>query len=591
MFTGWSSMDPEDESVQNDLSIESRLSRKNVRLISLRFSGTYDFFAGWEIQYVTKNSEYLESQLKANQLVTVDDINTYRCFLLIRKISKMKELVPFLTNHDSSVLLKNVTSEAEQVFSNRKDAAIKYLDGHIHDIFGEQQTDAELKYASLDFIIERLTGSDYSVFEYIRRNCDSLTTTRIYDQLIRVLGRDTDNGKPLFHALFPSGHMDSVNQLGLHAVLDIWSHEYSKEDSPFRSDIDRYAAELCLDAETLCKNMSVENVLKTEPVVKSVSLFLQSIRNTKAGEFSEYLKKAEDLKRQYFSDRQSSVKCKFTVWDIEHWKAIDNSDSKLLVLTHKIDDGSGRYESYLNENIQSSPLADNCANIPCDKFFTARRQQYLSVLERFQSSVFADILKDPAAFEGYSGLIRSAVHSVLRQMSLSENAFDDDLNMLLSMLGLVSRNMDVPGQELEVLCYGPSVFLCSFMEKLLYLFHRHLAKNGVYVPAEMTFSDLLRVDDNDNNYLLKAFGCTYIRCLAYFLSKTPDTRIGRNYRNSLAHWASGMRPDEMTPGLTSCLLWLFTDVVNSVLLHLDSLPDGSVQGEAADDEDFSLSDL
>lgn len=495
-----------------------------------------------------------------------------------------------MTNHDSSEWLKSIIEEAEKVFIKKSDIAIKYINGHAQDIFGEQQTDAELKYASLDFIIECLIGSDYSVFEYIRRNCDSLTTKRIYDRLIKALSRDTEKEKPLFHALFPSGHIEAVSQLGLHAVLDIWSHEYSKDDSPFRSDIDRYAAELCQDAESLCKNLSVESVLNIEPVVKSVSLFLHAIRSPKAEEFLEYLKKADDLKRQYFSDRQSSVKCKFTVWNIEHWKTIDNSDLKLLVLTHKINDGFSQYKSYLDEEIQSASLTGNCADIASDNFFTADRQQYLSVLECFQSSVFADILNDQAAFEGYSGLIRSAIHSVLRQMSLSENALDDDLNMLLSMLGLVSRNMDVPGQELEVLCYGPSVFLCSFMEKLLYLFHRHLAKNRVYVPAEMTFSDLLRVD-NDNNYLLKAFGCTYIRCLAYFLSKTPDTRIGRNYRNNLAHWASGMRPDEMTPRLTSCLLWLFTDVVNSVLLHLDSLSDGSVQGEAADDEDFPLSDL
>ena len=577
-------IDTDIELAKSGLSIGNRVSKKNIHLISLRYSGSYDFFAGWEIQTIIKSKTgFYEYLFTENQSDTIDDLDSFRRFLLIRKISKMKELVPLVTNHDSSEWLKSIIEEAEKVFIKKSDIAIKYINGHAQDIFGDQQTDIELKYASLDFIIERLTDSDYSVFEYIRQNCDSLTTKRFYDQLIKALSRDAEKEKPLFRALFPSGHLDAVNQLGLQAVLDIWSHEYSKEDSPFRTDIDRYADELCQDAESLCKNMSVETVLNTEPVVKSVSLFLQSIRSPKANEFSEYFKKAEDLKRQYFSDRLSSVKCKLTVRNSEDWKAIGNSAPKLLALTHKINEGSGKYKSYLDEEIQFSPLADNCsADIPLDNFFTSGRQQYLSVLERFQSSVFADILNDPAAFEDYSGLVRSAVRSVLRQMSWPDDYLENDLNMLLSMLGLVSRNMDVPGLELEVLCYGPSVFLCSFMERLLYLFHRHLAKNRTYVPAEMTFSKLLRADDNDNNepnYLLKAFGCTYIKCLAYFLSKTPDTRIGRNYRNSIAHWASGMRPDEMTPRLTSCLLWLCTDVVNSVLLHLDSIPDRSVNGE------------
>lgn len=578
-------IDTDIESAKSGLSIGNRVSKKNIHLISLRYSGSYDFFAGWEIQTIIKSKTgFYEYLFTEDQSGTIEDLASLSRFLLIRKISKMKELVLFVTNHDSSELLKSIIEEAEKFFIKKSDIAIKYINGHAQDIFGDQQTDIELKYALLDFIIERLTGSDSSVFEYIRRNCDSLTAKRIYDQLIMALSKDTQKEKPLFCTLFTSGHLDAVNKLGLHAVLDIWSHEYSKEDSPFRSDIDRYAAELCLDAESLCKAISAANLLNTEPVVKSVSLFLQSIRNTKASEFSEYLKKAEDLKRQYFSDRQSSVKCSFTVHDIEHWKSIGNSDSKLLALTHKINEGSGKYKSYLDEEIQSSPLADNCADIPSDNFFTAGRQQYLSVLEVVQSSVFADILNDPAAFECYSQLLKSAVRSVFRKMSLPDDYLEDDLSMLLSMLGLVSRNIDIPGQELEVLCYGPSVFLCSFMEKLLFLFYRHLAKSRTYVPAEMTFSDLLRIDNNDKNYLLKAFGCTYIRCLAYFLSKTPDTRIGRNYRNSLAHWDSGMRPEDMTSRLTSCFLWLFTDVLNSVSLYVGCHPNESVPGEVAGDK-------
>lgn len=579
-------IDTDIELAKSDLSIGNRVSKKNIHLISLRYSGSYDFFAGWEIQTIIKSKTgFYDYLFTENRFGTIEDLASYRRFLFIRKISKMKELVPLVTNHDSSEWLKSIIEEAEKVFIKKSDIAIKYINGHAQDIFGDQQSDIELKYASLDFIIERLTGIDHALFEYIRRNCDCLTAKRIYDQLLKFfLGRDTENEKPLFRVIFPSGHMDAVNQLGLHAVLDIWGHEYSKEDSPFRTDIDRYAAELCQDAESLCKNMSAETVLNTEPAVKSVSLFLQSIRSPKANEFSEYLKKAEDLKRQYFSDRQSSVKCSFTVHDIEHWKSIGNSDSKLLALTHKINEGSGKYKSYLDEEIQSSPLADNCADIPSDNFFTAGRQQYLSVLEVVQSSVFADILNDPAAFECYSQLLKSAVRSVFRKMSLPDDYLEDDLSMLLSMLGLVSRNIDIPGQELEVLCYGPSVFLCSFMEKLLFLFYRHLAKSRTYVPAEMTFSDLLRIDNNDKNYLLKAFGCTYIRCLAYFLSKTPDTRIGRNYRNSLAHWDSGMRPEDMTSRLTSCFLWLFTDVLNSVSLYVGCHPNESVPGEVAGDK-------
>lgn len=561
-------------------SVKNLLSRKNIH-IALRYSGANDFSAGSDIQYVVKNGGVFEPLFKEYQAHAVNDPNTYYFFLLARKISKMKELVPLVADQDSAQLLKRMTDEADDAFKQGKGSAIKYINGHKDGIFGPLQFDSEIKYASLDFMIECLAGIDYSVLEYLCLNCASLIIERFDDQLLKAVSRDPEKKKTLFCSVFPSGHINAVNPLGLQAVLDIWSHEYNKRGSPFRLVIEKYADDLCGDVESLCQTMSAENVLSIEPVVQSVSRFLHAIKNPKANIFSNYVKKTEELKRHYLFNKASFIKFNLPVPSIERWKSLQDPDSKLLVLTHKLNDLK-KYESYLNEEIKSSPLSDICcAGIPADNFFTPSYQQYLSILESFQTTVFREILNDPVAFGDYSALLRSAVRSVSESMSLSENELEDDLNMLLAMLASVAMDINLSKQELQVLCYGSSVFLCSFTEKILHIFYRFLVKDTVYIPSDIRLGGLLKTDNTD---LVKAIGCNHVRCLAYFLIKKPETKIGRNYRNRLAHWASGMRPDGMTPMLTSCLLWLFTDVVNSVSLYFNSHANDSVPGDVAKDK-------
>lgn len=55
--------------------------------------------------------------------------------------------------------------------------------------------------------------------------------------------------------------------------------------------------------------------------------------------------------------------------------------------------------------------------------------------------------------------------------------------------------------------------------------------------------------------------------LAYFLSSVRGMKDCRSYRNKLAHWLSVLTPKSMKPDLALRLIWLFTDVLNSVYLY------------------------
>ena len=69
-----------------------------------------------------------------------------------------------------------------------------------------------------------------------------------------------------------------------------------------------------------------------------------------------------------------------------------------------------------------------------------------------------------------------------------------------------------------------------------------------------------------NSFMNVIFGADHIKHLAFFILRDQESQVGENMRNSLAHW-SGLTPNELEPYFAAKAIWLFTDVVNAVLLH------------------------
>lgn len=189
-------------------------------------------------------------------------------------------------------------------------------------------------------------------------------------------------------------------------------------------------------------------------------------------------------------------------------------------------------------------------------------------MELYKTIIFLQILGDKTALDDYSRLVIRAVHDISVKISQKKGELEKDTGLLLGMLRSVAKNIDEPGQEQKIYCYSSSVFLCSLTDKLLRLFYLCLKKDKEYIPAGIT--TLGRLLNENNKDFEKVFGSDHLFLLAYFLVTVTGAQQGKNYRNSLAHWASGMSPDDMNPILTASLMWIFTDVLNSVHLYFDS---------------------
>ena len=180
---------------------------------------------------------------------------------------------------------------------------------------------------------------------------------------------------------------------------------------------------------------------------------------------------------------------------------------------------------------------------------------------------FHAILFDDDAFDDYSELVRSEVEFIEEQPDQPENGFEEDVAFLIGMLDDVRDAFHHSREQYEASCYGSSMFICSFIEKLLRVVYARMAPDEQYISDDVTLGDLLNID---KKYMTGLLGKEHMLSIGYFLIKTPQTNIGCNCRNDLAHWFPRIKPEMMNSSLTSTLLWLFTDVLNSVVLYFEA---------------------
>ena len=180
---------------------------------------------------------------------------------------------------------------------------------------------------------------------------------------------------------------------------------------------------------------------------------------------------------------------------------------------------------------------------------------------------FHAILFDDDAFDDYSELVRSEIKVIAGELDQSENGLEKDTAFLFGMLDDVRDASNHSREQNEASCYGSSMFICSFIEKLLRVVYARMAPDEQYISDAVTLGDLL---NKDNKSMISLLGKEHLLSIGYFLIKTPQTNIGCNCRNALAHWFPEIKPAMMNSSLASTLLWLFTDVLNSVFLYFEA---------------------
>lgn len=526
--------------------------------LSTSFS-TNVFSAVTDVDAISKHRPFFESLYSRYPLECIADMDAYFYFLLTRKICVLGHFIRYL-EPDKAVLLSQLVNDARHLHKSRIHDAIEFTNGHASEIFASSEQDEfGLRHAAVDFITFFQKKIQPRVFECLCQGSPGIAVN-YFERLQNVFDRDP----ALFSLLFPSGHLEDLKSLGLERVLGIWGNKYGRQQ--YRQRIDSLLDVLCQDVESLPVDKH-EGMLETDVDLRTVYSFLVKIKRPEANVLSGKIKIAEALVLEslWNSEGCTHISINIPAFPIEKWKSDKNGRAKLLLLTHRQDPPGGRkYESLLSMKHEFS-LVD--VQFPAGEFLTTFQQNRLLFWAFAETLKFHAILFDDDAFDAYSELVRSEVKFIEEQLDQTENGLEKDAAFLLGMLDDVRGTSHSSAGQNEESCYGSSMFICSFIEKLLRVVYARMAPDEQYISDAVTLGDLL---NKDNKSMVSLLGKEHLLSIGYFLIKTPQTNIGCNCRNALAHWFPEINPAMMNSSLVSTLLWLFTDVVNSVFLYFEA---------------------
>ena len=278
-------------------------------------------------------------------------------------------------------------------------------------------------------------------------------------------------------------------------------------------------------------------------------------------------------------DQNTKSDHKFQVtYFLERWiKNLNQNlplEEQLLEITHhkEIKNGVVEYISYLADDIPEKLIKDLNSILPCDipktdEHFTLGRELQLMGYSVMYSGIIDGIMSRHEGLHKYITSIQDTISFIHKASNENENLLKD-VEFLHENLEYIIKKQDTClGIVLHSMCYTMESLICAMIEKLLRIMcingcdsiHKEKKNGKTKDKSELTLGKLLW-----NETIEKLFNYTHLKNLKFFLSKSNG--IGLEYRNSLAHW-NNVDKEKLNLLFVYFLLWLFTDVLNTVFLY------------------------
>ena len=545
-------------------SIMELFQKREVN-ISLWYYGIQDYATRWEVNNIINNWDIFENIYLDHPLTELQVKDDYYLYLLSCKFVAIKDVIPLLVNNEHKRMIAELSDKAKKAIEEIRICDItKFINMHFHEIFTCEDEPDGIKQASIDLIAKYNNGISLDVFDFLSKQYGYLLINH-YDRFEKTF----EHSPQLFSNIYPSGHLDEVDSIGLEKTFDIWRHILNKSKSTLNATVIKLINILEVDIKKLCNSATSSNIMRTEGTIRKFYYFLQTIKSPKANEFQSYAKKAADLLSEYVVKEGHSFDFEIPVDEIiNKWKRIDKWPVRLLNLTHKIniEDDSFSFVSLLSfiPEAKHHFIDDVSTNIPTDEYFTMSHQQMLSAVLSVGTGTMIGIIRENGMLIEYFNLLASAFSVIIDKLKIEGEYLQQDIEMISAMVQIITNNKDMDKKAMAGMCYGASMFLCGLTEKLMRLFYFSLAKDDIFIPTnKTTLGELFSLR---NNYIVTTFGEEHIKHLSYFLQQVMPSGVGLNLRNNLAHW-SDISISELTPIFLAQIIWLFTDVLNTIFWY------------------------
>ena len=540
----------------------------------MKYYGTNDYDTFYDIPRILDNRDSFFKLVCSNHLETIESLSEYLNYLFFKKIGSLQEIIPLLKEETDKQYFQQLCDAANEQLNNiDKQTLIRFVNDHYKEIFNSNNNKYLLSEITLDLIVGPFkSGINDEVFEYLAQdyNYSLLTRFNSFQSLFEE--------KPeLFEKLFHHKTLAEIQQLRFDCVFPIFLYIWNGKNPQLKNIISPIIENIITDTEKLVENSSADssNIISVEHVFQNVYAFLKKIKHQKANDFYKYSQQIEAKVRDYLVKHGQSITCELPAKEIlEYIKTRSSWQAQILSLTHsykKSDAGEGLISLLAFSSKGKQRIIDFVgSNMANDNYFTPSHQQQLQIYSDTGAATVFAIWHDEELCSRFQQGISEFLGFISQQCDCYEN-LANDVNLLRVMLQPVILSDSPEKEYLKPLCYGAAMFICAMTEKLLRTVFFSMMKSEAYVP--LTSSNMGSLLSPNNLVMVSIFGEDHIKNLAYFLNSVGDKRIGADIRNRLAHWAE-IQEDNLQSMLVAKLLFLYTDILNTIYLHYCSLNSG-----------------
>ncbi len=545
------------------------LSEKNIHFFLQSHKTGYQADL-WEVKGILNIAQIIEDYFSLKVLDSIGSIHDYVDYLSAKKIRELCQMIPDGLSSDEKVVTHQINEIVNETIARVNNGhVISFINLSISEIFNEEFLDAYLLYnlpdITLDLIARFQCGIKENVFEFLIDQHFHLIIDRYSD-----FRKHLEGNPELFSRLFCPDRLDMLICYRTDNTFSILATAYNKKNQILNDILTPLIDKIVKDIQHVITSISSENLLEREQRIRKTLAFLKIIKHPYANTLTEDNKNVQAMLTEHLKTNGHRFTYEIPVGEmLQHFKAIPNWILKQLYITHEMKNIDG--EKHCNSRLalpsdgKRNLIDFVSSNIPRDDFFTSTHQNRLDITINMGASMISIIWHDEILFEESFHWCAVFLNTIVKKIGYSGYDPESDLEMLYTMVQPVMQS-DQPDQHLlRPLCYGASMFICALIEKILRIVYINLMKDRQFIPTdEATLGQLLSPNNPD---IVRIFGLDHLKNVLFFLGTVGEKKIGRNYRNSLAHW-EGISSEQLSSMFVSQLMYLFTDIVNSLFWFL-----------------------
>lgn len=541
---------------------------KNKIFFPIEYFGSNDYATFGDIKTVLENKEFFLNFLASKSLKNIDSITDYLDYLYLKKLAAFQEIISMVRDEEDQQIIKDISCAAKLQLENVKNGdIIRFINKGYREIFKEENHKHLLPQITLDLMVPFQSGITNEVFEYLGKNYNYLLLERYSDFQKRF-----EKVPSLFDLLFQKKNLEEMRELRLDCVFPIFIAIWNGNNESLKNIIAPIIENIITDTESLLKkdtSVDSRDILVTNQIFRQVYDLIKQIKHPKANVFRTHYNLLEQRLQDHLKSHGQTFSYEIPVGEIlNKLKKYSSWQLQMLSLTHIISKGESTLNCVSRLAVPSKGkqgLIDLLSsNISSDGYFTHSHQNWLRINMSVGAATIHAIWHDQELYPNFIQWYVSFLSFISEQVGCTEN-LEEDIQILTAMLQPVVLSDDKDKEALKPLCYGAGMFICAMMEKVLRSFYIYSLKNKIYVP--LTSATLGALLSCQNQEMVDVFGKDHLKNIAYFINTVGDKKVGWNIRNSLAHWV-GMNATNLNSMLVAQLLYLYTDIVNTMFWYL-----------------------